>query len=539
MLKILIVDDEILVRMGLKLSIEWESHGFTIIGEAPDGVTALEIIKKKQPDIVLTDIKMPKMSGLELLQQINKIDRKIKVIILSNHNDFTYAQEAIQLGAVNYLIKVDIDPETLISTLNQVKEKYFSHDYIQNSMAGENELNVQKYTLLETLLDDETDFDTLQKSIDDLHINIHPKNIILIVIQADIKSASRNQSSYKNQLLYNSALELIEDCIRSQCKGEVTPTSKNRFVIIASLDNCSRKQEIIHLSQRIVEYIMESLKNILSISSSAGISDIHQLYTDIPAAYRESDKAIRTCFFEGQGTIVRYKDIEKLENIDAYDNNLNHNQIIIAISENDYSTIYQIMKNAEAYFIKNNLDTQKVRRYFIRILLEYIDYIKSLGGNQNEVFETSVSPIEKLMQFETLEQLEEYFLFITKRLLQYSSNHLSNQSNLLITKAIKYISDNYNKDFSLSDIAEFLGINHTYFSKLFKQKQGEGFVEFLTRTRIEQSKKLLANANLKTFQIAYAVGYQNAEYFSKIFKKQTGLSPKQYRNNLKKLNKIS
>jgi len=146
--KVLIVEDEILVRIGLKMSVDWERHGYQIVGEASDGIEALRLCESLKPDIVLTDIKMPKMNGLEFIKQLNDKYPDIKAVILSNYDEFSYAQEALNLGAVNYVLKVDVNPDELIEILNNIREKYIKNIKITGSVNMVKDNSLEKYNLM-------------------------------------------------------------------------------------------------------------------------------------------------------------------------------------------------------------------------------------------------------------------------------------------------------------------------------------------------------------------------------------------------------
>lgn len=529
-IKVLIAEDEILVRIGLKMSINWEQHGYNIVGDASDGIEALQLCDQLQPDIVLTDIKMPRMNGLELIKQLNEKHPNIKAIILSNYDEFSYAQQALKLGAVNYILKVDVSPDDLIETLNNVRDKYFKNISYSQSKVRDNSL--ERYKFIRTLIFGKMSDCEIEHCIKKHQLQLENKNLVLVILKINNYSSKKNDNYYKNSLLNNSVLELIKDCICSEGYGEAIPFADGKFIIILSLPKLRTEREIEEFSQAIVKRITESIKNILGLTVSMGISNVHQSFKDLNQACEEAEYALSMRFFEGQNYILRYKNIEQFDKMDEMPISIDSPKIVAAISENKQEVLNKIIEEAGEFFISNRTQNEKVRFFFSRLIIEYTDFIHATGGDYLKVLGQGENPIEKLIKIETITEIIEYLKLITERLLKYVEQYQSEHKNRIVYKSRKYIAKNYNKDITLTSVAKYLNVNSSYFSKLFKEVTGINFIDYLTRIRVDKAKYYLANTDMKIYQVALTVGYQNAEYFSKLFKQITAMSPKEYRENV-------
>jgi len=207
-------------------------------------------------------------------------------------------------------------------------------------------------------------------------------------------------------------------------------------------------------------------------------------------------------------------------------------QIITAISENNEEELVKIIEEAGKYFISNRTHNEKVRFFYSRLIIEYSDYIQATGGDSLKILGQGENPIEKLMKTGTIREIIEYLKLITKRLLKYAEQYQSEHKNRIIYKSREYIVKNYNRNISLTSVARQLNVNPSYFSKLFKDVMGINFIDYLTMIRMDKAKYYLANTDMKIYQVAAMVGYQNEEYFSKLFKQTIAMSPKEYRENV-------
>jgi len=198
--KVLIVEDEILVRIGLKMSVDWERHGYQIVGEASDGIEALRLCESLKPDIVLTDIKMPKMNGLEFIKQLNDKYPDIKAVILSNYDEFSYAQEALNLGTVNYVLKVDVNPDELIEILNNIREKYIKNIKITGSVNMVKDNSLEKYNLIKSLISGNIMDCEIEGCIKKHKLQLANKNLILATVKIDNCSSEGEDNFYRNNL---------------------------------------------------------------------------------------------------------------------------------------------------------------------------------------------------------------------------------------------------------------------------------------------------------------------------------------------------
>lgn len=530
MIKVMIVDDEVLVRVGLKSVIDWQEYGFMVVGEAGNGRDALAKIREGNVDIVLLDIKMPVMDGIELLQIIHAEKLLVKVIILSCHDDFDYVKESMKLGASDYILKLSLDTDKLIKILEDLKNE-ISSTQSPKPESSENDI-LQKYcvSILERY-----DLDSWV-AMKRLGMRLHEEKIAVFCIGIDWYENQFISGIIKNpELSGRYVVNTVSDIINNYANGECFEKSSGEYVALIN----PRTSEIKYVMD-IAAHIKDALKRYSQFSVSIGISTICDTISQISQGYLQAKKALEMRFIQGNGSICFSHNDQTIESLakekvlftEELEQRLKHGLEYHDLSYtmciiNDY---YESIRN-KPYLTKevvmNSIDD--IMMTFakeLRIYNKQIDDIEEYSGMDLKTYFRKYDYLEELIQWLNT-FIAAFFDFLF-------GLHTHHKRRTEILKAVQYIEENYTKDISLAELARHVNLSESYLSYLFKKETGGGIVNYVSNLRLEMGKKLLKSTNLSVCEIAEKIGYSNVYYFSGAFKKNFGISPTEYQKMVNK-----
>ncbi len=496
MLKILIVDDEFLVRVGLESTIPWQEHGFKVVGSARNGREAIPLFEKYDPDVLLTDIRMPVMGGLELIETLKKDKPSLVAIIISHYDDFNYAQEALKLGANDYILKSDLSPDNLMKIINK---------HVGNRALINNRPRIEE---TETLYQDffsDNNYLSIQKKCADI---IADKSFVALIIKLTYKTRKENSESNF-------------DIVRSfQNISSNTPSDRLLYKTFFSLN-----QEVLFVFSssdmnvdKLLDYInlmRANLRQYLDIGTTVGMSSVFSLSDHLKQAIEEANQSLELAFFEPTG-------IEIFNQIPDSQPDISYFSISTASLKHSISTGENESISSNLEKILTQLENEKNLANTKRLYYELMDYAADIAIEQNldkiEVYDFD--------DFQSFESLKSYVVSLFRQLLKPKTPTYS----YIISKCIKFIEENYSNNISLSDLANYTHKSKSYLSTLFKLETSVNFSIFLINYRIEKAKQLLRESDSMVYEIAEQVGFNNPYYFSKVFKDTTGMSCKMYRD---------
>lgn len=513
MKRILIAEDEFLVRLGLKTTIDWTAHGCAIMGEASNGKEAMELFDRVDPDILITDVKMPIMDGLELISQAKKRKKDLKVIILSNYDNFEYARKAMALGATNYLLKSEINDKKLIQLLNQLKveTKQETQGEDADKKQSKQEHYVRQY-LTQLFPIHQTNRMDITPPEPDL---FDSKSYVVIRCDSDLEihtPQEANELSKKLRPLFESAFNgsiYAAHMERGRWFATVLFTQPD-----LSNDKCKQQCRM----------LLRNAKAYFDMNLHIGISSIQE-GLQIPKLYIEAEKARVHCFFQNQSLCMHCEGVQLSGTTEP---NVSRTKIVAFVESNHW-------KDMERYVI-NIFSKLKDYGDFAQVRVVYIDFIsiaKSLCESNHIHLSEGLSDVkfnyDNLMLFTSLQTVQNYVIDLYSAVFSAISN-TGGRYSYTIRKSIDYIDENYAENLTLDTISAAVNISKSYLSMIFKQEMGINFISYLTNYRIERAKDLLTNSNLKIYEIAEKVGFGSPYYFSKVFKDITKLSCKEYKS---------
>lgn len=535
MLKVFLVEDEIIIRNGVKNNIPWEQEGFTFVGEAGDGELAWPLIKQTKPDILITDIRMPFMDGLELSGLVRKELPDTKIIILSGYSEFDYAKQAINLGVANYLLK-PISGEKLLEAVKQVAD-IIREERAQTLLVeqyrlenGEN-VKVEKIRLFEQIVAGTATTREILDRGELLELDLAAPFYTVLLLKLVDSGESMDSSAQVME-----ASEKVDEAIMKNPEFfSVERGLEGLAILMKSEEERQAGTKLMNLEKE----IQEILTQYPEVSYFGGAGETVQRMRDIRRSYIGASKAFASRFFTEKNRFLTVEQIRELKPAGMKDMSLKSvdaSKINRKLVEDFLkSGLEEETKNFVEEYFKNigheNYESLMFCHYLIVDMnLCASHFLESIG------IDSALLPAQcrDVREFADTLQCEEGMIsYVTKlftetiRLRDKSSR---NKYMELITAVQKIILENFqNNEFSMNQAAAMVNLSPGYFSTLFRQETGVSFVEQLTGIRLEKAKALLMCTNMRSSEIAYEVGYKDAHYFSYIFKKVCGCTPKEYR----------
>lgn len=549
-IKVFLVEDEYAIREGIKKSVDWEKNGFELVGEAGDGEVAFPKIVKSKPDILITDIRMPFMDGLELSKLVKKELPDIRIVVLSGYDDFNYAKEAISIGVDEYILK-PVSGDNLMEELGRIAEsikvkkqeqelrsKYirdreeirileqqkFLHDVIGGKMSMGESLELGK----------ELGIDITAAYYATVLMQVFPKNVQSI--DAEEYSSSKEATYVKLREIYNDKehvylYEQVGDvlCFLERADDE-EDIKKN---IRTGIDD---------IKQMISEY--DDLMFFISVGKIVNrIRDVNSSYTDASKKFAERYMYTDSFVFyeESEGDKEGIREDVRGDRKDSSSGNLDINSLDVSMLSK--KTVYHFLRNGtlseiddlvNEYFESMGgeaIESIMLRQYVLmESMLSAVAFLETFGMNKENISET-LGDLSNPMQYaESVDSAKDYIRELLTCLIEYRNQMSDKRYIEIIDKAKEYIQDNYkNDDMSLQTVASYVNVSSNHFSAIFRRETGDTFIDYLTTVRMDKAKDLLTCTSMKTSDVGFEVGYRDPHYFSYIFKKTQGMSPKEYR----------
>lgn len=492
---ILIVEDEKMIRQGIKTMIQRSGVPVEIIMECNNGLMALEILKNQSVDVVFTDIRMPKMDGIELVRAINGLPHKPLLAVISGYDDFSYAVEMLRLGVKEYILKpIDREKiaEVLIKFEEEVKRTRVSEK--DNRSIGNQQL---KYLVMN---------ENITKQELDVLVNTYGGGFFnrYVVCCAD-----------------NMAKERDDDW---------------KFVYLDNIDD----NEI---------YITEDTEKEIFVRDEmrgryVGVSRVHSDLVELKEAYKESFKARVEAFWTGT-PVVEFGGFDNSDSTGKSDTDLRKRKITkIVEAEPDENTMIQLSqmlgteRAGEAIdTLKRIFDGARAGAYdFDRMhdnLLAFVKNIRETYKNVVKSDEEKLEQFEHMYRYPSADRLFADILSFLGTFVEVMNNQFDDYKNKQkIQLAIQYITENYDKDLNMAVVSNYISMNYSLFSYVFKQYTGSNFVNYLKDLRMKEAKRLLEETELRVNEISQKIGYDNEKHFMKTFKSVCGVSPTEYRRNM-------
>lgn len=542
MLKIFLAEDEVVVRETIKRMIPWEELGFELVGEAADGEMALPLLLRQQPDLLITDIKMPFMDGLTLARLAKKEIPGLKVVILSGYDDFNYAKQAIGIGVEDYLLK-PITKNALIERISEIRSRY-EHEKTQKEYYEKFQREMQAYEknssrdFFEALVGGSMDMMEVYKRAEKLGLDIVAEayNVLIFTMNCDEDfSGQRDEySSWEAE-----SLELLENFFAGHSSAMLFRSNIFSYGVLLK-----GQRETIEENTRAC---VDEIRKILSRQDGRrewflAVGQSVERLSQIQKSYHTASRAFSQRYLYDEN-ILYYDEMETMEHPggqaetedNAYLQKVDVNALNPAILQKFLSNgLQEETENfVKDYFYaigQEPMESLVFRNYVIlNVRFSVISFIKGLGCDTNEM--ESADTEEVLAESgKNMESAIAYAKKMISQAIEIRDQNSGNKNRSILKTAVDFIDSHYmDEEISLNTVANVANVSSNHFSALFSQNMGQTFIEYLTSLRMNKAKELLRCTGMRSSEIAGEIGYKDAHYFSYLFKKTQGMTPSDYR----------
>ncbi|MDR1636304.1 MAG: response regulator [Treponema sp.] len=533
MLGILIVDDDAVARMNLKSIIEWEKEGFVISGEAENGKKGLELILRDKPDIVITDVKMPVMDGLEMIRNARAEYEDVRFIVLSSYEEFGLLKTAVNHGVTDYLLKLELTPEILLGALGSVKKSILYEDNTTHNR------EISPYsklaTILRRVLAGHYAEEELEHTLRMVNQDIKTERLSCIAVRLSLSGKGASFEAGDWRTLEIAVHSVIHNITKQFYPGiSFLEDSGVCLFVYSPAEGPGRVREMAGI-------IITMLKQYFNLEASVGISSLRGGINDIHRIMIDAIKATEEVFFKGFGTVIFSSEVSpvSMETDGVYNWTETFRQALELHRKEDLKGLFKNLKGILAGksrpLLRKNPDTgfpPVSRSESFNLCFSLVNTTLSVLRDHpadRDFFNENLYGV--IGRIETLKGLREWLeSFETAVFGWLDSIRAKPHDDFLICSAKRYVAENFHKPVSLNKAAEHLAISGGYLSSLFKRRTGLCFVDYVTRVKISEAGRLLVSGRYRVGEIAGMVGYEDSGYFSKTFHRITGFTPREYMN---------
>lgn len=521
-MKVLIADDERQIRSGLQEGIPWGNLGFNEVYVAENGIEALALCRQYQPELVITDIRMPGMDGLELGEKLRTLYAPVEIIILSGYSEFDYARSAITMGAFDYLLK----PIRIKEFVECIKKVHYKLERYFQDCQDKSEINVinRTRTLQQMMMSKELLAESERKIfLEQFQLKITGDIVIGVCSVDGVFEYDLDQFG-----LY------LEKCMHDlfqKYKGEELYWERGNLFFLLSVFS---QAELMHRISILKEEFLNCnkiLKNQFGNTVTIALSRIGSV-SEAAILFRETEQILKKRLYCGKESFLEQED-EIISNKIML-NPIKEEELKKRIESLDYEHIHLYLeeifeelileKVVSADFVRSICE--QLKNYLIKVLMDK-------GIDVAGIFENNRNLLHEIPEYFTIREYEAWIDTLYQMILKGLSSLSGKQHSRVILQAVDYISKNFSGNINLENTAEYVQKSKNYFSYLFKKELGISFIDYLNQVRVEEAKKLLDTTDDKSYEISYKTGFNDYKYFSSVFKKITGMSPAQYKKRNK------
>lgn len=522
MLKVLIVDDEFYFRESLKHMIDWKALGYTICGEASNGQDAINIVKVEKPAVILLDINMPIINGLILAEMIKQLNIQTKIIIITGYNDFEYAKQAIKLNVYQYISK-PIDEEELIKCLieiNNIKTLETSHfEELENL---KNEAKIKYY---HQILQENMSFSEVQnkQNFEQLQSQIFGTNYQVALISFHKRVSSKWHDQDIN-LWYFAILNILGEIELPFTHVEFTHEEAEYIIMFIGAD-CDENKCIQSLKR-----VMTTIENLLKLKITISLGSPHKKMNELNVSYERAVMGMRSRILLGGNPFISCDDISNVKRNDNCYSIEDRRLLLMFMQSNNMHQVEQTISKVFLLMQEKKICYDLYMGTCSEIFSTCMEYLsKNNLSAELDGFHDRSKFLREISGVETLEQVKKTIFDLLNEAVQTVQSHIENQYSELVQTILIYIHENFrHQNLSINRISDYLFVNYGHLCRVFKREIGVTVNEYITNYRTEQAKMLFQQGNKVIFYVSENVGYSDANYFSKCFKKATGFTPSDY-----------
>lgn len=530
MLKIFLVEDEFIVREGIK-NIDWAANGYEFVGEAADGELAFPLIQKLMPDIVITDIRMPFMDGLELSKLVKQVLPATEIIVLTGHEEFEYAKEAIKIGIAEYLLK-PISSEKLLVTIGEIaariEEKRKDEEILQTYRKEmEEDTKRERSRLFADIISSEKS--TLALFEDSRALGMDLLAVCYCVILVQVRATKHEQGEYSRRII------AIEEELHGMEDPEKLLVFDRNLEGDAILLKADSEETLAVQVESCVARMCDIFAEYAHVRYFIAVGESVRRFGEISVSFEQACHAFAHRFLSKESKVLYYRNLERDTQVQVVEPTMRQ----MKVSHYERGRINDFIRTGELgeirFFVEEFakelgravLESKMFRQYLaMDVYFAVTSFLEELGQDTEHVPEADLTS-ETLSSAEAvLHYLEE----LVRIALESREESASNRYGDVVSEVTSYIENHYsNEELSLNELASHVNFSPNHLSMIFSQQTGQTFVKYLTEYRMNKAKELLRCTGKRSSVIAQEVGYKDSHYFSYLFKKTQGMTPTQYR----------
>lgn len=529
--RIMLVDDEEEVRKAMIRKMDWEQLGFTVAGDAENGEDALEKLELLEPDVVMTDIRMPYMDGLTLVARIREKYPFIKILIFSGYDDFEYAKQAIKYRVTEYILK-PVNGEELAEILKRVRisldeeiKQRRNISMLQESY--ENSLPMLREVFLNDLVSRGAELSGVAPKLKEYGVDIlDARKWLAAVIHVEQVEQAEEQELYRHQeLIPISVRKLVEDHLKTYGRFTVFNSAEG-ITLIAAVDGNNSETGLITL----LEDTCKESRRILGISITVGVGYSCDTLQEIRRSYQTAVDALGYRAIVGCGRTIYINDMEPVNRGKLQFGAGEEAELTAVIKFGTKDQIGETLRELAVRMDDAKVHDNQYQVYMLTIVNCLIRLMQQYDLKMSGMFDSEDHYADIIKRICRRESFVEEMIPIACRMNEALNQARDNTTRKVIVEAKEYIQENYaDPELSVDVLCRHLHMSPAYFSTVFKKETGQSYVNYLTEVRLQKAEELLEQTDDKTYEIAQKVGYQEQNYFSYVFKKKYGISPTKYR----------
>ncbi len=532
--RILIIDDEPVVREGISETIDWHAHGFELVGACRDGREGLQAVEELRPDVVLTDICMPFVDGLELAATIGDQHPAIKILLLTGHDEFEYAQAAIKLKVRDFLLKpITADEirrvlDTLRAEMDAERDRRKMLEKLAEQLKAS--LPVYRERFLNRLVGNTISEAERERSFGLLDLDLPGPVCIALIVDPDPDASQEADDGVSDDRLFGLAVHDLVGRVVEDISGAVSfSTPQEQAVVLLSVpDTDSAVPAALAVAEEISDHAIRELGKSVSIGVGEGRADA----TAVMRTFQDARAALDYRFVLGPGHIITIQQARGgVPDSDFSEESDKRERFLRMVKTGTADEASAAIQTVVGSLRTEKEDIEGCVVFMYRLLADTINALEEIGVSYGDVPTLGKNPFEHLTTMKTLDEMERWFSrFVSEALVVLDSRRLQHSQRKALS-AKEYIDVHFSDpDLSLQRVCTAMAVSKSYLSPVFKTSTGMTFVEYVTHRRMEEAKKLLRSEFLKVYEIAEKVGFRDAHYFSLTFKKQTGLTPREFQD---------
>lgn len=537
--RIMLVDDEEEVRKAIIRQMDWEQLGFTVVGDAENGEDALEKMEQLEPDVVITDIRMPYMDGLSLTARIREKYPSTKILIFSGYDDFEYAQKAIKLNVTEYILK-PVNGQELAQILTRVRtsldeeiEQRRNINSLRESYLGS--LPILRELFLNNLVRGITAEEAAPRMKEYGVDILDARKWLAAVIHIERMECTESQElSMHQELIPISVKELVEDYLRPYCRFVVF-NSVEGITVIAAIDAGNTQTGLITL----FDDICRESRRVLEVAVTIGVGHSCGTLQEISHSYRTAVDALGYRAIVGRGKTIYINDVEPVERGKLQFTSKDEEKLLAAVKFGSRETIDGVIRAMVSCMNDARVHDRQYQAYMLSVANFLIRMIQQYDLDLDEMLGSKAQYEEILEGLCHREEFADRIIPIVRRMNEAINRERDSTTKRIIQEAKEYIREHFaDPELSVETLCRHLHMSPAYFSTVFKKETGQAYINYLTEVRLNRAVELLNETDDKTYMIAEKVGYPEQNYFSYVFKKRYGISPTKYRGSQGNLKQV-